>query len=76
MQQKLPNNKDLYNTSRFLEVHWHRIKKKHSTGVKIATITQNYLVLTGKNNMLFNNVTAFKTAKGFVGSIYLSLDKL
>jgi len=76
MQQKLPNNKDHYNTSEFLGVHWQRIKKNHSTGVKIETVTQNFLILTGKTNILFNYVTAFKTAKGFTGFTYLSLGKL
>lgn len=76
MQQKLPNNNNHYNASRFLEVHWHRIIKKHSTGVKIETATQNYLILTGKDNIPFNNVTALKTTKKFVGFTYLSLGKL
>lgn len=53
MQQKLPNNKDHYNISRFLEVHWHRIKKQPSPGVKVETATQNYFTLTGKANTLF-----------------------
>lgn len=76
MQEKIPNNKDHYNTSRFLEAHWHRFKKQHSTGVKIETATQNYFILTGKTSILLNNVTAFKAATGFIDSAYLSLGKL
>lgn len=76
MQQKLPNNKDHYNTSRFLEAHWHRIKMKHSVRVKTEIPTHNYLILTGKANTFVNNFTAFKNTEGFVGSVYLSLSKL
>lgn len=63
---QLPNNEDHYNTSRFLEACWHRIKMKHSTRVKIEIATHNYLILTGKAIMFLNNFTAFKNTKGFV----------
>lgn len=39
---QLPNNEDHYNTSKFLEACWHRIKMKHSTRVKIEIATHNY----------------------------------